>query len=318
MNKWIFIVIAGVFVACQKGEIKDDTFVLDYPQGFPTMDIPSDNQLTKSRVNLGKKLFYETRLSEDSTVSCASCHVQQLGFAENKVLSAGVHGNTGFRNTPTLTNIGYAELFFMDGGVPTLELQVLAPISNPDEMNLEIPDAVNRMKAIPEYQKMAQEAYGRDFDAFVLTRAIAAYERTLISGNSPYDQHFLQGKNVLNASELNGYQLFVDKGCVNCHSGFNFTDNDFHNVGLYLNYTDIGRKRVTTLDADEGKFKTPTLRNVELTAPYMHDGSLATLEDVVEFLNTGGEAHPNKSTFIQPMNLTSQEKTDLVNFLRSL
>lgn len=296
----------------------NDIFDLSYPIGFPHMLIPTDNQLTKSRVNLGKKLFFETRLSEDSTVSCATCHLQQFAFADDKVLSPGVGGAVGFRNAPTLANIGYADIFFMDGGVPTLELQVLDPIENPVEMNLPIPHAVDRIKAIPEYQKMAQEAYGREFDAFVLTRAIAAYERTLISGNSKYDQQVLQGQNVFTASELNGYQLFLDKGCANCHSGVNFTDYDFHNVGLYQNYSDIGRKRVTTLDADEGKFKTPTLRNIELTAPYMHDGSLTTLEEVVDFLNTGGENHPNKSSLIQPLNLTNQEKTDLVNFLKTL
>lgn len=307
-----------IISACKKDVVEDDTFVLDQPEGFPAMNIPSDNQLTKSRVNLGKKLFFDQRLSEDSTVSCASCHLQQFAFADDFQISPGVHGNLGFRNTPTLTNIGYADVFFMDGGVPTLELQVLAPIENPDEMNLTMPEAVSRMQAIPEYQELARKAYGRSFDAFVLTRAIAAFERTLVSGNSRYDQHFLQGKNVLNSSELNGYQLFLDKGCADCHSGVNFTDNDFHNVGLYQNYTDIGRKRVTTLDADEGKFKTPNLRNVELTAPYMHDGSVQTLEDLIDFLDTGGENHPNKSSLIQPLNLTAQEKTDLINFLKTL
>ncbi len=319
MNKHIWIIASFVFLfSCNKEEVKDDSFVLEQPEGFPAMQIPSDNQLTKSRVNLGKKLFFDKRLSEDSTVSCASCHLQPMGFADNFQISPGVHGNLGFRNTPTLTNIGYAEIFFMDGGVPTLELQVLNPIENPDEMNMPVPQAIERMAAIPEYQQMALEAYDRPFDAFVLTRAIAAYERTLVSGNSKFDQEVYQGKNVFSQSEQNGYQLFLDKGCADCHSGFNFTDNDFHNIGLYEIYTDIGRKRVTILDSDEGKFKTPTLRNVELTAPYMHDGSLASLEEVVDFLNTGGETHVNKSSLIQPLNLTVSEKADLVAFLKTL
>lgn len=307
-----------MLLSCNKEQPStDDSFSLDRPEGFPEMNIPSENQLTKSRVNLGKKLFFDKTLSEDSTVSCATCHLQEKAFADNFVISPGVHGNLGFRNTPTLVNIGYAELFFMDGGVPTLELQVLAPIENPDEMNLPIPHAVDRLAAIPEYQDMAQAAYGRAFDAFVLTRAISAFERTLISGNSKYDQQIHQGKNVFTTSEQNGYQLFLDKGCDACHSGINLTDNEFHNIGLYSSYIDIGRKRVTLVNEDEGKFKTPTLRNVELTAPYMHDGSLATLEDVVDFFDTGGHAHTNKSMLVQPLNLSNQEKLDLINFLKT-
>jgi cytochrome c peroxidase len=306
-----------ISVSCKKETVEDDSFVIEYPQGFPEMNIPSDNQLTKSRVNLGKKLFFEQILSKDSTVSCASCHLQQFAFAEDTPLSTGVHGRIGQRNTPTLTNIGYAEIFFMDGGVPTMELQILAPIENPDEMDLAIPEAVSRLAAIPLYNELAQKAYGRDFDAFVLTRALASYERTLISGNSKYDQQIYQGKNVFNSSESSGYQLFLDKGCDNCHTGVNLTDNDFHNVGLYEDYFDQGRKRVTTLDEDDGKFKTPTLRNIELTSPYMHDGSISTLEDLVDFLDTGGETHVNKSSLIQPLNLTAQEKIDLVNFLKT-
>lgn len=319
MNKWFYTIIIGlIFLSCQKDEEDSDAFEMIYPEGFPQMQIPTDNQLTKSRVNLGKKLFFDTRLSLDSTVSCATCHIQEYGFADHFSISPGINGALGFRNTPTLANIGYAESFFMDGGVPTLELQVLAPIENPDEMNLPVPHAVDRMANIPEYQMLAQEAYGRTFDAFVLTRAIAAYERTLISGNSKFDRYYYKGENVFSTSELNGYQLFLDKGCVDCHSGFNFTDNAFYNVGLYTNYTDIGRKRVTTLDEDEGKFKTPTLRNVELNSPYMHDGSLSSLEEVIDHFDSGGKVHANKSSKISALNLTSTEKQDLIHFLKTL
>lgn len=295
-------------------------YTINYPPGFPPMNIPPDKELTLLRVELGKKLFFDKRLSRDSTVSCGSCHLQQHAFADPRPKSVGTENRIGFRNAPTLTNIGYHPYLFRDGGATTLETQILAPIQDENEMNFSVPEAVARLSQIPEYAALAWAAYQRPFDAFVLTRAIAAFERTLLSGNSRYDQFINGNASALNESEIRGMNLFFSNKtqCSQCHSGFDFTNYDFKNIGLYETYADTGRERITLNPTDKGKFKTPTLRNVAVTAPYMHDGSLATLEEVIEHFNSGGKNHPNKDPLIRPLHLTSQEKTDLVNFLKAL
>lgn len=302
-------------------ELRDQPFDLIIPAGFPAPDIPEDNEMTVLRVELGKALFHDTRLSRDRTISCASCHLQPLAFTDGLALSEGIEGRIGMRNSPTLTNAVYQDRFFMDGGVPSLELQVLAPIHNEDEMDYTILEVIERLENDPWMSKMSEAAYGRPVDSFVITRAIAAFERTMISGNSTYDEFITSGdESVLSEEELRGYELFIsdELQCNSCHSGFNLTDNDYHNIGLYEEYDDNGRERVTNDPADIGKFKTPTLRNIALTAPYMHDGSIATLEEVVEFLNSGGVGHDNQSELITELNLSEQDKADLVAFLESL
>jgi cytochrome c peroxidase len=273
------------------------------------------------RVALGKQLFFDKRLSRDSTVSCGSCHFQQHAFADFNQLSTGIDNRKGFRNSPTLVNLGYHPYFFFDGGVPTLELQILAPIEDENEMDFSVPAVIDRLKNDAAIQELSQLAYGRSFDPFVLTRSISAFQRTLISGNSRYDQFYYQGKSsALNDSEKRGMDLFFSNktNCSTCHSGFNFTNYDFANIGLYEFYADSGRTRITLNPADRGKFKTPTLRNIAVTAPYMHDGSINTLEAVIEHFNSGGKNHPSKDTLIKPLNLTATERTDLVNFLKAL
>jgi cytochrome c peroxidase len=309
--------------SCSKNsslEIEDTPYVIQYPQGFPAMTLPAGKELTVFRVQLGRQLFFDKRLSRDSSVSCGSCHSQQHAFADFNALSKGVNNAVGFRNSPTLANLGYHPYLFRDGGATTLETQILAPIEDEREMNFSIPEAVARMKKIKGYNELAQKAYQRDFDVYVLTRAIAAFERTLISGNSRYDQYKNGKTSVLNASEKRGMDLFFSNKtqCSQCHSGFDFTDYDFKNIGLFETYADSGRERITLIPADKGKFKTPTLRNIAVTAPYMHDGCLNTLEEVIEHFNLGGKNHPNKDDLIKPLNLTQQEKTDLVNFMKSL
>jgi cytochrome c peroxidase len=301
-------------------EMEDRPYIIDYPKGFPPMDIPSGKELTTLRVLLGKQLFFDKRLSRDSTVSCGSCHFQQHAFADFTAVSRGVNQAAGFRNTPTLANVGYHPYLFRDGGATTLETQILAPIEDENEMNFSVPEAVDRLKNIETYRILAQKAYNREFDAFVLTRAIAAFERILISGNSRYDQYINGNPNALNESEKRGMALFFsDKtNCSQCHKGFDFTDYSFRNIGLYETYADSGRERITLIPADKGKFKTPTLRNISVTAPYMHDGSMQTLEEVIAHFNKGGNNHPNKDTLIKPLNLSEQEKSDLLNFLKSL
>lgn len=321
---WVPLMLLSVLTGCVKEDKvdEDEPYYVDLPAGFPTIPVPADNQLTVKRVELGKMLFFDKNLSIDSTVSCGSCHFQRIAFSDDQAVSEGVEGRTGFRNAPPLFNLAYHPYFFKDGGVPTIELQVLAPIQDVNEMDHQVPELIDRLSDHTEYQKLAQIAYGRDFDPFVLTRAIAAFERTLISGNSPYDKYAYQGNtNALSASELRGLELFNSDRlqCNTCHSGFNFTDYTFINNGLYNNYpADSGRMRVTLNPSDEGKFKTPSLRNVGLTAPYMFDGSFASLEAVVEHYNSGGSTHPNKDPRIKPLNLTQQEKNDLIDFLNAL
>lgn len=295
--------------------------MLSYPAGFPEMTIPEDNQLTQSRVELGKKLFFDPRLSRDESVSCASCHHGNKAFTDGQIISPGIEGRLGFRNTTTLANVGYKDAFFADGGVPTLELQVMAPIHEVNEMDFLITEAAQRLNSDEELVELSNKAYGQDFNPFVITRSIAAYERTLISGNSKYDQHLLNPEaEILSAQEMEGMDIFFgERGkCVECHSGFLFSDGDYYNIGLYEQYEDPGRERITLNPEDEGKFMVPTLRNIEMTGPYMHDGSIQTLEEVIDFISSGGFDHINKSPKFEELSLSEEEKQALLAFLKTL
>ncbi len=322
---WVSLVL--LISACRKEEQaaivvpETDEYELRIPAGFPRPDMPADNALTTSRVALGRLLFYDPVLSADSTRSCASCHAPQLAFADSTAVSVGIAGRAGTRNTPTLANVGYQRKLLREGGIPTLEMQILVPIQEHDEFDFNIVLVADRLQRMPKYVEMAQKAYGREPDAFVITRAIAAFERTLLSGNSSFDQWFFQHKNTaVGESVKRGYGLFQSErlGCGKCHDGFLFTNQDFTNNGLYEVYADSGRIRLTGLESDRAVFKVPSLRNVALTAPYMHDGSLPTLEAVIDHYQTGGKAHPNKSQILQPFALTAAEKADLRAFLGSL
>lgn len=290
------------------------------PAGFPQMQFPADNPYSYESWELGKHLFYDDRLSLNNDISCASCHHQELGFADDNQFSVGDNNAPGTLNSPTLTNVGYNPYFLFAGGVPTLEMQVLVPIQEHNEFNTSILDIVAKLSGDPLYEQLSQKAYKRSFDAFVLTRALANFQRTLVSGNSRFDQFFYQYKPVLSESELRGYELFNGNkaNCLVCHSGFNFTNYAFENNGLYEEYENIGRMLISFDEADRAKFKVPTLRNVAVTAPYMHDGSINTLADVIEHYNNGGANHPNKHPVMQPLGLTAVEKQDLLNFLNSL
>lgn len=312
----IFLLVSG----CRKDEMIP-SYSLDIPPGFPEMKIPADNELTKERVELGRKLFFDKMLSSDYSVSCASCHLPEYGFSDPEQFSRGVGNAIGFRNSVSLANVGYNTLFFRDGGSLSLELQIEAPLTSVEEMNMTYQQIMERLNNDATYPDLFIKAYNREPDPFTITRALAAYERTLISGNSRYDKYFYQGKeNALTESEKRGMELFNSSktNCSQCHGGFNFTSFGFENNGLYEFYADSGRARVTTLRTDAGKFKVPTLRNIAVTAPYMHDGSISTLEEVISHYESGGEVHENKSHLITGFQLTTQERTDLINFLNSL
>lgn len=307
--------------SCQKTLISDLDTTMDIPKGFPAISFPEGNEYTKARWELGKRLFYDPILSANHDLSCASCHRAQFAFSDTISLSIGDQGAIGKSNSPTLTNIAYQPYYTRAGGVPTLEMQIAVPIQEHDEFNSNILDIVERLKNDPSYVSQSKLAYDRDPDPYVLTRAISNFERSFISGNSNYDQYYYQNKEAaLGEKERNGMNLFYSSktNCSQCHGGFNFTNYAFENNGLYTNYKDSGRMRLTKLESDRARFKVPTLRNIELTAPYMHDGSMKSLEEVVNHYNLGGVSNSNKNSLIKPLGLSELEKQDLVAFLKSL
>lgn len=308
--------------ACNKKEKEgiDAPYIVHYPKGFPQIESPEDNQLTEKRVELGRLLFLDKRLSKDSTISCVSCHLAEFALTDQLRFSAGINNNKSLRNSPSLFNIGYHPYFFKDGGVPTLETQVLAPISDKNEMGFSVPGVIERLHNDPIYKELAAIAYDREFDPFVLTRAIAAFQRTFISGTSKYDSYIQGDSSALNESELRGLRLFFsDKtNCSSCHSGINFTDYSFKNNGTYYSYPDTGRERITLNADDKGKFKVASLRNVEYTAPYMFDGSISNLEEVIEHYASGGMGNSNQDPSVSGFQISNQEKGDLLVFLKAL
>lgn len=291
------------------------------PKYFPEMPIPGDNLPTEARLLLGRKLFYEKRLSENGTTSCGSCHITSMAFTDGEKKSMGAHGKTLARNTSTLANLGWSPHLLSEGGVKSLELQALGPTQDSSEMSLPLHLAVKKLSNDKEYQNLSMIAYNRPLDEYVIIRAIACFERSLISADSRFDRwYYLKKSNEFNENEKRGFDLFMSEklACGSCHTPPFFTDYKFYNIGLFETDQDAGRERVTYAAADRGKFKTPTLRNIELTAPYMHDGSMSSLEEVIEFYNNGGKRNINKDNRIKPLYLTDDEKSDLLAFLKSL
>ena len=286
---------------------------------FPEMQFPEGNEYSESRFELGKKLFFDPILSIDSTLSCASCHLPNYAFSDTVNFSPGVFGRAGVRNAPSILNIGYHPYLLREGSIPTIEMQVLVPIQEKNEFAHNIVDISEDLKKITAYTDLSEKAYNREIDYYVITRALGVYERTLISKNSKFD-NAINGKASLSKEEKKGMNLFFSSktNCSSCHGGFNFTKYKITNNGLYENYKDLGKMRATKDSADIAKFKTPSLRNVALSAPYMHDGSIKTLEEVLEHYNTGGKNHVNKDALIKPLNLTEEEKKALISFLKNL
>ena len=260
--------------------------------------VPEDNPLTKKKVELGRKLFFDKRLSRDRTIACATCHDPKRAFTDGRPVAAGIGGRMGTRNVPTLVNRVWGLVFFFDGRAATLEKQALEPILNPLEMDLTLPEIKARVGVESE-------------DA---ARALASYVRTILSGNSPYDRYINGDRKALGAKAQAGLSVFRGKGrCIVCHAGPTLSDEHLHNTGIAWR-----EGRLVDPGAGQGDFKVPTLREVARTAPYMHDGSLQTLEEVVEYYSRGGNANPYLDEDILPLNLTNEEKSALVAFLRSL
>jgi cytochrome c peroxidase len=324
------LILAGCFLslpAAGPPALPTDTLpnklsLTEIPLGLESKrPVPADNPLTEAKVRLGRKLFFDPILSADRSVSCASCHHPEHGFAGPAPLAVGIGGKKGKRNALSLLNRAYGAAFFWDGREATLEAQALHPIASPLEMGATVKEAVKRLQANHEYDVLFRGAFTDGVTAVNLARALASFERVLLSGATPVDQ-FRTGKvQALSASERHGLWLYESRArCWRCHSGANFTDEGFHNTGVSWGKTpaDEGRYEVTRQVGDRGRFKTPSLRGLTATAPYMHDGSLATLEDVVEFYNGGGGKNPNLDPAVQPLGLSKSEAKDLAAFLRAL
>jgi cytochrome c peroxidase len=326
MSPWLLF--AALFIATDMPPpIPKDTLPakLDLeaiPLGLDPRTVPDDNPLTEARVQLGRKLFFDPILSGDRTVACASCHQPEHGFSGGVARARGIGGKETKRRAPTLLNRAYGSALFWDGRESSLEAQALRPIEDPTEMGAKLVDVVRNLKADREYKEQFDAAFTDGVNSANLGKALASFERILLRGNSGIDQFRRKGdRAALTDEERHGLWLYESKGrCWKCHSGANFTDEQFHNTGVSWGKEplDLGRFAITKRDADRGKFKTPTLRGVSKTGPYMHDGSFKTLDEVVEFYNRGGGDNPHRDDALKPLELTKEEMLDLVAFLKAL
>lgn len=355
----LLTLLVGAFAQSGYSASAADQFYLKLPTGIPadlwSYFVPRDNPLTPAKVELGRQLFFDKRLSADGSVSCSSCHDPRFAFADGKTTAVGIVGRRGARNTPTVLNAMFNSTLFWDGRVESLEAQTKEPLINPDEMgNTSHEQVVKRIAAIPEYSQQFQSVFGGPTNLDLLSKAIAAYERTLVSANSPFDRFLAGDRKALSEPAQRGLTLFRTKArCTVCHNlnqSFPFlTDGNYRNTGVAANFADfkllsqratalsfegarptisvlneqkgkaeLGRFLVSGNALDIGSFRTPTLRNVELTAPYFHDGSAATLADVIRYYVRGGNEKAARDWELQPVDLSESEQQDLIEFLKSL
>src|SRR4051794_25136787 len=292
------------------------------PLGLPPLSWPASNPYSAAKAELGRYLYFEKRLSADETVSCASCHDPQFAYTDGAAVSTGIRKQKGNRSAPTIINRAYTLAQFWDGRAATLEDQAKGPMANPIEMGNTHEALVGRLQKVPGYRPLFAKAFGsEEITIDRVAMAIACFERTLLSGNAPYDRYKMGNKHELTPAQIHGMSVFFDKAkCDKCHEGANFTLNAYANIGVGSDKPDpdVGRFAVTKNPRDWGVFKTPTLREIEHTAPYMHDGSLKTLEEVVDYYDKGGTKNKNLDENIKPLHLTDQEKKDLVAFMKAL
>ena len=329
------VAVAAMLLACSAAEQTPPWEAANPVQALPASPLGIEESLadlpeppTPERVRLGRWLFYDKRLSSDSTIACASCHRPEHAFSEPTPVSTGIHGQKGGRKSPSFINQAWTlyPVFFWDGRASSLEDQALGPVENPIEMGNTHEAMISTLQGIKGYAPYFAQAFGTpEITKERVAKAIADYERTRMSGNSAWDR-WRRNKDETAVSDLvkKGFDVFDNKGaCSQCHLGQNFTDSRFHNLGIgwseaTKSFADVGRFKVSNDSIDLGAFKTPTVRDVSKHAPYMHDGSLATLMDVVEHYNKGGTPNPQLSPMIQPLNLTDEEKAALVAFMEAL
>ena len=292
------------------------------PVGLPPIPWLADNAYSPQRVELGRILFFDGRLSANGVVSCAFCHEPSHAFSGGTALSRGVDGKPGARHAPTLINRAWGKSQFWDGRAPTLESQVLVPLTNPDEMGMTVDQVIEKLQRIKGYTPLFAAAFGDSTINFErVAKALASFERTIVSGNSPYDRYILGDKSALTKQQKAGLNFFNGKGeCAECHSGPNFTTEKFANLGIGMDQVnpDPGRETVTKKRGDFGKFKVPTLRDLAQRGPYMHDGRFKTLGEVLEFYSRGGLANPHLDTRLTPFYMDEQTKQDLLAFPAAL
>lgn len=330
-----------VFLACKKDKVEytPTPYELKIPSHFPDMIIPEDNPMTVEGVELGRRLFYETKLSGDNSISCATCHAASSGFSDPNQFSLGIDGLVGDRNSMALINVGWNQSFFWDGRAKTLEEQVLQPVENPIEMHEKWSKVVGKLNADVSYRNMFFKAFNTyEIDSLNAAKALAQFIRTMISGESKFDVIYKNENGIplssndlaiwatVTPSELAGYDLFKSLNgadCFHCHNGPLMQVQKFSNNGLDAIFTDLGRGKVTGNPNDNGKFKVPTIRNIALTAPYMHDGRFATLEDVIDHYSHGVQMSSTIDPLIEyaaqgGVQLDAQEKDLLIQFLHTL
>lgn len=292
------------------------------PLGLVPVVWPKDNPYSPEKVELGRYLYFDPRLSADGSVSCATCHSPKYAFTDGAAVSTGIKGQKGGRSAPTVINRAYSLAQFWDGRAATLEEQATGPMANPLEMGNTHDALVGNLRKVQGYRVLFAKVFGtEDFTIDHVAKAITTFERTILSGNSPYDRYLNGDKKAMSTEQARGMSVFFDKAkCDSCHEGVNFTLNMYANIGIGVDKPepDLGRYVVTKDPRDWGVFKTPTLREIEHTAPYMHDGSLKTLEDVVEYYDKGGTPNRNLDAKIKPLHLSARDKKELVAFLKAL
>jgi cytochrome c peroxidase len=328
------IALFGLWLCTTACEKQPEAYQAVQPEHFMRLPADTANPTTVAGVALGRTLFFDPQLSRDGSVSCATCHLPQRAFTDGKAIAEGVDGKAGFRNAPSLANLAWITTgFFWDGRASSLEQQALEPIENPHEMDSEWDTVLNRLRASPAYLEQFQKAFGirqaSEITKYEVAKALAQYERSLVSADSRYDR-VVMGKAQFTKLEQRGRDIFFDSAenlpdgeCGHCHTPPLFTDQSFVNNGSQpshdlLAIPDRGRGGVTGVKYENGRFRVPSLRNVALTAPYMHDGSMASLEEVIDHYNRGGHPGPNVDPKIRPLGLSEKDKAALLAFLRTL
>lgn len=306
----VIAVLSGVSLSAQLQEPRT-----------PVAPVPADNPQTPAKIALGAQLYFDPRLSADGTISCATCHDPSMAWASHNATETGIKGQVGGRNSGTILDAAYMKYQFWDGRAVSLEEQALGPIQNPIEMGETLENVVRKLGAIPGYQSQFQAVFGTGVTEDGIARAIAAFERTVVTGSSLFDRYLAGETTALSAAARRGLDLFTGKGrCVLCHADPMLSDQSFHNLGVGMDRAtpDVGREAVTKNRRARGRFKTPALRNVALTWPYLHDGSAATLDDVLDLYDRGGGANATLDPMMRPLGLTADEKADLKAFMEAL